>query len=166
MAGIGLRSRHTLNSYCWHLAVRASRPRVATLSHLNRSSTDLLNLFGRFCKAQSFHISRCGVIWDGSMRSRAFPGRFVIYEGHEDETPEEFAGFVAELKQRVKFEVRGVLDYRGWRCDQRTLAVLVRKENLVRQQSEVVEVFSPLTDANGNHPARQPATWKPAVVEH
>ncbi|HXI24587.1 MAG TPA: hypothetical protein VNG71_12045 [Pyrinomonadaceae bacterium] len=56
------------------------------------------------------------------------PWQFLIYEGHEDETQEQFEGFIREFKQQVRFEVRGVRDYRDGDSDPRTLAVLVREE--------------------------------------
>jgi hypothetical protein len=56
------------------------------------------------------------------------PWTFLIYEGHEDETQEQFESFMGELKQQIRFQVRGVRDYRDGDSDPRTLAVLVREE--------------------------------------
>lgn len=80
------------------------------------------------------------------------PWGFLIYEGHEDETPEQFEEFVTELKQHVKFDVRGARDYRDGDCDPRTIAVFVREENLARHDS-FVEAFSSLRDLKDNHSA-------------
>ena len=58
------------------------------------------------------------------------PWTFLIYEGHEDETLEQFESFMSELKQQIRFQVRGVRDYRDGDSDPRTLALLVREETL------------------------------------
>jgi hypothetical protein len=84
------------------------------------------------------------------------PWAFLIYEGHEDETPEQFEEFVSELQQQVKFVVRGVRDYRDGDCDPRTLAVFVRQENLIRQRDKVIEAFAPLRDLKSGYTSVQP----------
>jgi hypothetical protein len=86
------------------------------------------------------------------------PWAFLIYEGHEDETAEQFEGFVTELQQRVKFDVRGVRDYRDGDCDPRTLACFVREENLVDQRDKVFEAFTPLGDLTSKYVSLRPAS--------
>ena len=56
------------------------------------------------------------------------PWKFLIYEGHEDETQDQFESFMSELKQRVRFKVAGLRDYRDGDSDPRTLAILVREK--------------------------------------
>jgi hypothetical protein len=55
------------------------------------------------------------------------PWTFLIYEGHEDETQEQFESFMGELQQQVRFRVGGVREYRDGDSDPRTLAILVRE---------------------------------------
>jgi hypothetical protein len=62
------------------------------------------------------------------------PWAFLIYEGHEEETPEQFESFVAELGQQARFKVGDVRHYRDGDSDPRTLAVLVREENFNRSE--------------------------------
>ena len=56
------------------------------------------------------------------------PWKFMIYEGHEEERPEQFESFMNELQQRVRFKLAGVREYRDGDSDPRTLAVLMREE--------------------------------------
>ena len=85
------------------------------------------------------------------------PWAFLIYEGHEDETPEQFANFIKDLEQRVRFKVRGVRDYSDGDSDPRTIAVLVREEHLAQHQNEFVEAFAALRNLKHDYQPAQGA---------
>ncbi|MGB9179813.1 MAG: hypothetical protein WCB68_11260 [Pyrinomonadaceae bacterium] len=57
------------------------------------------------------------------------PWAFIIYEGHEAETREDFENYMEQLGQLVKFRVAGVSVYEDGDSDERTVAILVREEN-------------------------------------
>jgi hypothetical protein len=82
------------------------------------------------------------------------PWAFMIYEGHEEETPQQFEGFIAELGEQVRFRVRDVREYRDGDSDPRTLAVLVREENL-NPQLDFVQAFAVLRSLKHDYPLEQ-----------
>ena len=57
----------------------------------------------------------------------SIPWKAIIYEGHEDETIEQFHEFLAGLRAKVAFDVGPVDSIRDGDCDARTLAILLRK---------------------------------------
>ena len=57
---------------------------------------------------------------------RRIPWEFLIYEGHEGETREDFQDYISELRQAISFEVSAMEDYVDGDSEQRTLAILRR----------------------------------------
>lgn len=55
------------------------------------------------------------------------PWKFLIYEGHEGETHEDFEQYMKEFGALVEFEIGSVTSYVDGDSDERTLAILVRK---------------------------------------
>jgi hypothetical protein len=85
------------------------------------------------------------------------PWAFMIYEGHEDESPEQFESFMGELEHQVRFKVRGVRDYRDGDSDPRTLAVLVREENMNHDRDDFVRAFAALNNLKQDYSSRPQA---------
>jgi hypothetical protein len=54
------------------------------------------------------------------------PWKFMIYEGHEGETPEDFERYVKQFRASVDFKIGGVTSYVDGDSDERTLAILLR----------------------------------------
>ena len=54
------------------------------------------------------------------------PWSFMIYEGHEGETAQDFARYVAELKSLTSFELGPTSSYVDGDSEERTVAVLLR----------------------------------------
>lgn len=54
------------------------------------------------------------------------PWNFLIYEGHEGETREDFERYVAQFRATTEFTIGGVIQYADGDSDERTLAILVR----------------------------------------
>jgi len=55
------------------------------------------------------------------------PWSFLIYEGHEAETREEFENHLGQLRRLVEFRVTGVSTYEDGDSDARTVAILTRE---------------------------------------
>ncbi len=55
------------------------------------------------------------------------PWSFMIYEGHEGESEADFEKYVEEFGKLVSFKVAAATRYKDGDCDERTLAILVRK---------------------------------------
>jgi hypothetical protein len=55
------------------------------------------------------------------------PWSFLIYEGHEGETQDEFEQHMAQFRELVNFKLAGVQTYRDGDSDERTLAILLRE---------------------------------------
>jgi hypothetical protein len=56
------------------------------------------------------------------------PWSFLIYEGHEQETPEDFENDMAIFKEMVGFRVAGMSTYKDGDSDERMVAVLIRED--------------------------------------
>jgi hypothetical protein len=54
------------------------------------------------------------------------PWSFLIYEGHESDTSEDFETFMKQLGTMVRFRIAGVRDYSDGDSDSRTIAILIR----------------------------------------
>jgi hypothetical protein len=54
------------------------------------------------------------------------PWDFMIYEGHEGETPEDFDRFLADLRKSNRIEVGAQTEYEDGDSEARTLAILLR----------------------------------------
>lgn len=55
------------------------------------------------------------------------PWSFLLYEGHEDETEEDFQRNLAELSKMVKFRLVGASQYQDGDSEPRSVAILVRQ---------------------------------------
>ena len=54
------------------------------------------------------------------------PWKFLIYEGHEGETREDFEQYIKQFSAVANFEIGGVTSYVDGDSDERTLAILLR----------------------------------------
>jgi hypothetical protein len=54
------------------------------------------------------------------------PWKFLIYEGHEGETKEEFEQHVQQFRSLTNFKVSEATSYADGDCDERTMAILLR----------------------------------------
>ena len=57
---------------------------------------------------------------------KQIPWSFMIYEGHEGETSEDFAGYLAELKSLTNFELGPTSTYVDGDSEERTVAILLK----------------------------------------
>ncbi|HEY6331392.1 MAG TPA: hypothetical protein VI756_18850 [Blastocatellia bacterium] len=54
------------------------------------------------------------------------PWSLMIYEGHEEETRQDFERYLFELKQMVNVQVKAISAYRDGDCGERVVAMIVR----------------------------------------
>jgi hypothetical protein len=69
--------------------------------------------------AVRFHLG-----WLKSLQQ--IPWSFMIYEGHEGESREDFETYIEEFNKMIAVEVAAVEDYFDGDSDKRTLAILRR----------------------------------------
>jgi hypothetical protein len=96
--------------------IERSRPLENDLPQFLRSSLDGCVI--------SYLAVRAHLGWLDALAS--IPWAFMIYEGHEGETKQDFDDDMEQLKKLVNFDVRAVETYVDGDSNPRTVAVLVR----------------------------------------